>query len=57
MVADSICVYLKYNEQNNPAITHLQRISKPGCRAYVKAKNILEYVVKQNYQFFQLHGA
>lgn len=37
---DSICVYLKYNEKNNPAITHLQRISKPGCRAYVKAKNI-----------------
>ena len=37
---DSICVYLKYNEKNSPAITHLQRISKPGCRSYVKAKNI-----------------
>ena len=23
---DSICVYLKYNEENRPAITHLERI-------------------------------
>ena len=37
---DSICVYLKYNDQNHPAITHLERVSSPGCRAYVKAKNI-----------------
>jgi small subunit ribosomal protein S8 len=37
---DAICVYLKYSDENRPAITHLERISSPGCRSYVKAKNI-----------------
>jgi small subunit ribosomal protein S8 len=37
---DAICVYLKYNDENHPAITHLERISSPGCRSYVKATNI-----------------
>ena len=37
---DVICVYLKYQHDNSPVITHLERVSKPGRRAYVKAKNI-----------------
>ena len=37
---DSICVYLKYTADNQPVITHLERVSKPGCRAYVKFKNM-----------------
>ena len=37
---DVICVYLKYTADNAPVITHLERVSKPGRRAYVKAKNI-----------------
>jgi small subunit ribosomal protein S8 len=37
---DVICVYLKYTHENDPVITHLERVSKPGRRAYVKAKNL-----------------
>ena len=37
---DEICVYLKYTPENLPVITHLERVSKPGRRAYVKAKNL-----------------
>jgi small subunit ribosomal protein S8 len=37
---DVMCVYLKYTTDNSPVITHLERVSKPGRRAYVKAKNI-----------------
>jgi small subunit ribosomal protein S8 len=37
---DVVCVYLKYTPDNAPVITHLERVSKPGRRAYVKAKNI-----------------
>ena len=37
---DVICVYLKYTHEQSPVITHLERVSKPGRRAYVKAKNI-----------------
>lgn len=33
-------VALKYDAQNNPVITNLQRVSKPGLRTYSKAKNI-----------------
>lgn len=33
-------VVLKYDTQNNPVITNLQRVSKPGLRTYSKAKNI-----------------
>ena len=37
---DQICVYLKYMHDSSPVITHLERVSKPGRRAYVKAKNL-----------------
>lgn len=33
-------VALKYDSQNNPVITNLQRVSKPGLRTYSKAKNL-----------------
>ncbi len=33
-------IILKYDNQNNPVITNLQRVSKPGLRIYSKAKNI-----------------
>ena len=33
-----ICIYLKYDESSRkPAITQLQRISRPGRRTYVKS--------------------
>jgi small subunit ribosomal protein S8 len=28
-------VYLKYNGNNEAAITNIQRVSRPGCRVYV----------------------
>jgi len=37
---DVICVYLKYTPENEPVITHLERISRPGRRAYVKQRNV-----------------
>lgn len=37
---DSICVYLKYTPEHRPVITHLERVSKPGRRKYVKFKNL-----------------
>ena len=33
-------VYLKYGKEKAPAISGLKKISKPGCRVYVKAKDI-----------------
>ena len=33
-------VALKYDTENNPVITNLQRVSKPGLRTYSKAKNL-----------------
>ncbi len=30
-----IRVYLKYGADNSAAITHVQRVSRPGCRVYV----------------------
>ncbi len=30
-----IRVYLKYTQGNQPVITRLERISRPGCRVYV----------------------
>lgn len=33
-------VYLKYDQEKNPAITELKRISKPGLRVYVKKDEI-----------------
>ncbi len=37
---DMICVYLKYTTGQRPVITEITRISKPGRRMYVKAKNL-----------------
>ncbi len=35
-----LCVYLKYDEQNQPVIRNIRRISKPGCRMYVGYRNM-----------------
>lgn len=37
---DLICVYLKYTTDDRPVISHLERVSSPGRRLYVKAKNL-----------------
>ncbi len=37
---DVICLYLKYNPEHGPVITHLERVSKPGRRTYLKAKGL-----------------
>ncbi len=31
----TIKIYLKYAASNEPAIAHLERVSRPGCRVYV----------------------
>lgn len=31
----AIRVYLKYTAANAPVISHLERVSRPGCRVYV----------------------
>ena len=33
-------IYLKYSEENQPAILNLKRISKPGRRVYTKAEEL-----------------
>jgi small subunit ribosomal protein S8 len=33
-------VYLKYGNNNDPAISNVQRISRPGCRVYVGRNEI-----------------
>ena len=35
-----INIDLKYDFQNKPVITNLQRVSRPGLRNYCKAKNL-----------------
>jgi len=35
-----LTVELKYDENNKPVITNLQRVSKPGLRSYHKAKKL-----------------
>ena len=35
-------LYLKYNEKGKSAITHIERLSKPSCRQYVKADRVPE---------------
>jgi len=35
-----IKIYLKYTTQNTPAIAHIERISRPGCRVYVGSGEI-----------------
>jgi small subunit ribosomal protein S8 len=35
-----IRLYLKYTTANAPAIAHIERVSRPGCRVYVGSKDI-----------------
>jgi len=39
-VQGKVTVLLKYDADGRPAITALQRISRPGCRVYLKQKDI-----------------
>ena len=39
----TITIYLKYNEDKEPVIHEIKRVSKPGLRKYIKAKNIRPY--------------
>ena len=36
----TIKIYLKYTGGNQPVISHLERISRPGCRVYVGRSDI-----------------
>ncbi len=36
----TIKIYLKYQENNQPVITRLVRVSRPGCRVYVGREQI-----------------
>jgi small subunit ribosomal protein S8 len=36
----SIRIYLKYTPANSPVISHLERVSRPGCRVYVGSEDI-----------------
>lgn len=36
----TIKIYLKYTAGNQPVISKMERVSKPGCRVYVGAKDI-----------------
>jgi len=36
----AIRVYLKYTAANAPVISHLERVSRPGCRVYVGKTDI-----------------
>ena len=33
-------IYLKYGNNNDPAISNVQRVSRPGCRVYVGRNEI-----------------
>jgi len=35
-----IKIYLKYTPANQPAMNHIERISRPGCRVYVGSKEV-----------------
>jgi small subunit ribosomal protein S8 len=39
-VQKTIRLYLKYTAANLPAISNIERISRPGCRVYVGSKEI-----------------
>lgn len=39
-VQDVLKINLKYDKNNASVITGLKRVSKPGCRVYVKSDNI-----------------
>ncbi len=34
-------IYLKYTDENQPAILNLTRVSKPGRRVYIKAEELV----------------
>ena len=36
----TIRIYLKYTPQNQPAISRIERVSRPGCRVYVGSDEI-----------------
>lgn len=36
----TIKIYLKYNTTNQPVISKIERVSRPGCRVYVGAREI-----------------
>ncbi len=36
----SIRIYLKYTPGNVPVISHIERVSRPGCRVYVGGKEV-----------------
>ncbi|MBC7924639.1 MAG: 30S ribosomal protein S8 [Bryobacteraceae bacterium] len=36
----TIRLYLKYTTTNQPAISKIQRVSRPGCRVYVSSREI-----------------
>jgi small subunit ribosomal protein S8 len=36
----AIRLYLKYTPSNQPAISRIERVSRPGCRVYVGSKEI-----------------
>ena len=36
----SIRIYLKYTPGNMPVISHIERVSRPGCRVYVGSKGV-----------------
>lgn len=35
-----LLVHLKFNDSRTPSISGLERVSKPGCRVYVKADKV-----------------
>jgi len=35
-----IKIYLKYSDKNQPVLSGLERVSKPGLRVYVKQKEV-----------------
>jgi small subunit ribosomal protein S8 len=39
-VRKTIKIYLKYAPDNNPVISRIERVSRPGCRVYVGRKEI-----------------
>lgn len=42
----SLRVYLKYGPNNEKIITGIERVSKPGCRLYYRAKEIPDVLNK-----------
>ena len=35
-----IKIYLKYTPDSSPVISHIERVSRPGCRVYVSAQQV-----------------